>query len=634
MKKRLHIFVILLFTFVFTIPALADLEDRAFGTHNVGKVGYFTTNIGQFYPYGGQFEKTLEYPINSGHICMYRQCLMIGQPVNVISAADGRYEEFDAIGGFDAGNAEIAMSDNPETWPESGWPVKDNDGNPVFLSQQDSYCAYSDSTNWRYANNGESDKLMNIRVYQTIYSWGLPTADKFVILKFEIENRNSFVLDSMYFNFYSDLDIGGQGNEYNEWADDCINFDKSRETLYFYDSDNYSNEWNEDYPFLSGITFLKTPNNLGITDWHWIDVMIDEVAVNSAYWDSVSWYLMKSDTSFFHRNPLLNVDDYFHLGDNPINGTHFDDPATTRITDANGKLIGGAMVAYICNGPFSIQPGEKAEIWIGCTVGDNETDLLEVTDNLLAHYADGFNSLIPPPAPELIVNVADQQVHLSWSNEIDITYLNESLNPPANDLEGYILYRTTDPTLRSWDVLDTISMIYKNDPAVIEDKYEFTDQNVNNGFNYYYNLTTYKVVDGNLIESLKLADINNILNQPSAQQAKPQTLPAENKADLDKIKVVPNPYVVSAPWDKSRLGNTVFGEPIRNIAFTNLPSPCTIRIFTIDGDLVQTIEHTGDYGREEWNLLTSERRPIVSGMYFFHVESKIGDKIGRFSVIR
>ena len=342
--------------------------------------------------------------------------------------------------------------------------------------------------------------------------------------------------------------------------------------------------------------------------------MIDEVAVNSAYWDSVSWYLMKSDTSFFHRNPLLNVDDYFHLGDNPINGTHFDDPATTRITDANGKLIGGAMVAYICNGPFSIQPGEKAEIWIECTVGDNETDLLEVTDNLLAHYADGFNSLIPPPAPELIVNVADQQVHLSWSNEIDITYLNESLNPPANDLEGYILYRTTDPTLRSWDVLDTISMIYKNDPAVIEDKYEFTDQNVNNGFNYYYNLTTYKIVDGNLVESLKLADINNILNQPSAQQAKPQTLPAEDKADLDKIKVVPNPYVVSAPWDKSRLGNTVFGEPIRNIAFTNLPSPCTIRIFTIDGDLVQTIEHTGDYGREEWNLLTSERRPIVSGM--------------------
>jgi len=71
---------------------LAGLKDRAFATHNVGKVGYFTTNIGQFYPYGGQFEKTLEYPINSGHICMYRQCLMIGVPINVISAADGRFE--------------------------------------------------------------------------------------------------------------------------------------------------------------------------------------------------------------------------------------------------------------------------------------------------------------------------------------------------------------------------------------------------------------------------------------------------------------------------------------------------------------------------------------------------------------
>jgi len=82
------------------------------------------------------------------------------------------------------------------------------------------------------------------------------------------------------------------------------------------------------------------------------------------------------------------------------------------------------------------------------------------------------------------------------------------------------------------------------------------------------------------------------------------------------------------------LGNTPFGEPIRNLAFTHLPSPCTIKIFTVDGDLVQTIEHTNPTGREEWNLLTSENRPIVSGIYFFHVESSLGEKVGRFAVVR
>ena len=79
---------------------------------------------------------------------------------------------------------------------------------------------------------------------------------------------------------------------------------------------------------------------------------------------------------------------------------------------------------------------------------------------------------------------------------------------------------------------------------------------------------------------------------------------------------------------------TVFGEPIRNIAFTNLPTPCTIKIFTVDGDLLQTIEHSSNTGREEWNLLTKERRPVVSGIYFFHVESDAGEKIGRFAIIR
>ncbi|MEE4311820.1 MAG: hypothetical protein V2J62_08095 [candidate division KSB1 bacterium] len=67
----LTVFVLILIVGL-SSPVDAGLKDRAFATHNVGKVGFFSTNIGQFYPYGGQFEKTLEYPINSGHICMYR----------------------------------------------------------------------------------------------------------------------------------------------------------------------------------------------------------------------------------------------------------------------------------------------------------------------------------------------------------------------------------------------------------------------------------------------------------------------------------------------------------------------------------------------------------------------------------
>ena len=619
--------------------AFAGLKDRAFATHNVGKVGYFTTNIGQFYPYGGQFEKTLEYPINSGHICMYRQCLMIGVPVNVISAADGRFEEFDAVGGYNAGKAEIAMSDKVHTWPIDAngtpyWPVRDALGNPIIRSQQDSYCVYSDSTSWRYYNNKEQDMLLDMRVHQSIWTWGVPDADKFVILKFEIENKSNKPYQEMYFNFYSDIDIGGISNAAREWADDCIDFDKSRELVYFYDSDNYSNEWGTPDPFLSGVTFLKTPNGKGITDWHWIDVTVDEVLVNNAIWDSVSYYLMRSDTMFFHNHPNFKVEDYFHLGPNPINGTHYDDPNTTRITDATGKLVGGAMVAYICNGPFEVQPGERVEFIIGVMVGDNKEDLLYVTDKIWEHYENDFN-IATIPAPDLAADIGDRTVQLYWSNQLDVDYFNPVLPDSTNDLDGYIIYKTTDPTLSKWAVLDTIPMRYKGDTSVRQRAYEFSDTDVYNGFRYFYNLCAYrKAPTGKIEQSVVLADLSNIDNQPNAVIAIPMTMPAQTKRDLDRINVVPNPYIVSAAWDEARLGNSPFGEPIRHLAFTNLPTPCTIKIFTVDGDLVQTIEHISQSGREEWNLLSSERRPVASGIYFYHVQSSLGEKIGRFAVIR
>ncbi len=612
----------------------AGLKDRAFTTHNVGKVGYFTTNIGQFYPYGGQFEKTLEYPINSGHICMYRQCLMIATPYNVISAADGRFEEFDAVAGYNAGKAQIAMSDNPASWPVGGWPVKDASGNPIFLSQQDSYCVYSDSTNWRYYNNKEKDLLLDMRVHQTIYSWGVPDADKFVILKFEIENKSPKPYLGMYFNFYSDLDIGGQDNTAREWADDCINFDKQRDLLYFYDSDSYSNEWNQADPFLSGVVFLKTPNDKGITDWHWIDVDIDEVRVNSTHWDSLHYSLMCSDTTYFSRNKI-NVNDYFHLGKNPLNGTHYDDPATTRITDAGGKLVGGAMVAYIVNGPFDVQPGQKVELWLGAMVGDNEADLLAVTDKIIEYYNNGFQ-IATVPTPTLHAEASDRKVALKWSNRLDVEYRNPVKTPSTNDLEGYKLYRTTDPGLKSWQEIASLSMKYKNETTVRDLAYEVVDdQAVYNGFNYFYCLTAFRTGSGGKIqESVVLADLKNLANQPNAAAVQPRTDAAKTEDDLAKIKVVPNPYILSAAWDEARLGNTPFGEPLRNLAFTHLPSPCTITIYTVDGDLVQTLSHNNGSGREEWNLLTSENRPVASGIFFYHITSAVGEKSGRFAIVR
>lgn len=104
---------------------------------------------------------------------------------------------------------------------------------------------------------------------------------------------------------------------------------------------------------------------------------------------------------------------------------------------------------------------------------------------------------------------------------------------------------------------------------------------------------------------------------------------AGNAGDqLKDIKVVPDPYIAQY----SAMVETNDGESV--LEFQNIPDQCTIRIYTLAGNLVQTLEHTSGTGSERWNLLSDERQQIASGIYIYHVESPYGQKIGRFAVIK
>ncbi len=105
-------------------------------------------------------------------------------------------------------------------------------------------------------------------------------------------------------------------------------------------------------------------------------------------------------------------------------------------------------------------------------------------------------------------------------------------------------------------------------------------------------------------------------------------------SDLDKIAVVPNPYVGAASWEPATLE---MGRGERRIYFIHLPAECTIRIYTISGKHVQTIEHNSslDDGQEAWNLVSKDGMDIAYGIYVFHVDAPgIGEKIGKFAIIK
>ncbi len=94
---------------------------------------------------------------------------------------------------------------------------------------------------------------------------------------------------------------------------------------------------------------------------------------------------------------------------------------------------------------------------------------------------------------------------------------------------------------------------------------------------------------------------------------------------LDRIRVVPNPYIGRAAWE------TVEGE--RRMEFVNLPNQASISIYTLAGDLVQKLEHQGS-GTCVWNMLTVNGQGIAPGLYFYHVDSDAGQKVGKFAVIK
>jgi hypothetical protein len=106
------------------------------------------------------------------------------------------------------------------------------------------------------------------------------------------------------------------------------------------------------------------------------------------------------------------------------------------------------------------------------------------------------------------------------------------------------------------------------------------------------------------------------------------------KTGLDDIAVVPNPYVGAVSWET---GSATSGRGERKIYFIHLPQKCTIRIYTISGHLVQTLEHDGniDDGQEAWNLISRDGMNVAFGMYVFHVDAPgVGTKIGKFGIIK
>jgi hypothetical protein len=379
-------------------------------------------------------------------------------------------------------------------------------------------------------------------------------------------------------------------------------------------------------PFLLGLKFLETPKvdangrldpngtRWGITDWHYSGVFSSAWGDNVA--DDTIFYNWMSSSETQRNNPSRPT--LFHGPNRRIDDWRLQDTLT-------GSQPGGDGVDGIAaSGPYHMEPGEKMTFIFALVAGRDRAHLYQNAQRAQDIYRNGF-TIIPPPKPTVQYTALDDKVTLRWSNDIEFSYLDPTTG--TSGVKEYRVYRTTDPTRTSWGA--PVAVIPRDTVKPAGSDYEWKDPDVTSNYFYYsYSVT---VLDVDSLESQPSFLPADTTQYENTVEARPVDSP---QASLENIKVVPNPYIISATWERKRLGDPRLGEPIRDIAFTNLPGVCTISIYTLDGNLVKTIEHTNGLGTEFWDLRTTYNQQIATGVYLYHVKSDLGERVSRFAVVR
>ena len=180
------------------------------------------------------------------------------------------------------------------------------------------------------------------------------------------------------------------------------------------------------------------------------------------------------------------------------------------------------------------------------------------------------------------------------------------------------------------DVLDLERMLIN--PITHDTSYTGLYLNTNNAPDTFYN------ADGNKVIKKAVAPSHG--DQFTIRTYKPfrkeiryefstnkETYASSQNIDLKKIRVVPDPYIVSNIWETNQFG--------KKLMFNHLPNVCTISIFTVAGDRVANINHNDNHGYEFWNMRTYNDQYIAYGLYIYVVSLPDGQKhVGKFLVIK
>lgn len=249
-------------------------------------------------------------------------------------------------------------------------------------------------------------------------------------------------------------------------------------------------------------------------------------------------------------------------------------------------------------------------------------------DSLHQIYGDSFSPLLYTRSNPLFDN-GEYYYFAPHAGNVD------DLNVPGGIHKVYL--EATNPGVDSsaWSDEDVTTEHGVRLPKFYE--YEYVIENLLPTVPYYASVTALDFGSPKSgLPPLETPPVNNSIQDfalPSSDSVSDQQLNAY---------VWPNPYRIDVDYAaqgyENRQGNLAT-ERARLIHFANLPAVCKISILSLDGDLIRQIDHNYPQGgpmsmHDSWDLITRNTQSVVSGLYYWVVESPERTQIGKLVIIK
>ncbi|MCX6150030.1 MAG: hypothetical protein NTX22_05865 [Ignavibacteriales bacterium] len=246
-------------------------------------------------------------------------------------------------------------------------------------------------------------------------------------------------------------------------------------------------------------------------------------------------------------------------------------------------------------GPFTLPDGTtttEKDVYKNTWVYTGKDSIMSTFSRAVRNYQLNYNIPQPPQPPSLLdVKSGGDRISLSW---------NLSPSEGKSGFGGYKIFRSVGTPDTTFDEVASLS------PGTAS----YDDVVAKRGFSYYYYLCAFSDGSDNAAggpnPAGKLLSSRFFTKTNIAAYLRRQA-----GESLSDIRIVPNPYNIRSSLLQYP------GEPDK-IMFLNIPGHCTIRIFTENGDLINTIQHENGSGDERWNSNTSSGQVVVSGVYIVH----------------